>query len=469
MKKKITKKRILLHGVLASLIVTSVLVSVGCGKKATPENLLNDVNKNLKEVKSVSANMNVTAEMEAESQTAGISMDMDVESTKKPAATHMKGSLSFKVSGSDRSTDVEVYAVEEDDELAAYTYANGEWSRSSSEDVENAIDENVFRSIGKANESFEKKEKLVDVNDKECFELEGEVEGKVLSAVIGEGMLNSFDPSGSLIDDEELAKKQIPCTIDIYKDTILPARIHVDLKEIAEEIYGESSGELEVKDYYVEINYHEYDKVDKIKVPGEALEATAGSSSFDFGDNVEDKGDKAGKENTPAKQSKELKEEWNSYTVQINDKVVTLPCKIEELEAAGLVLDTEDTAEDYVVNAGEYELVFFEDTYGNSLMVDMINQTEAPCKVGECLVGGIDVDSYSIGEGGLTVIFPGGIQIGSGEADVLSKYGETDDEYKDENYCSYSWYEDDSYDNRCQIQLETEGKTVNQMTLICHD
>ena len=52
---------------------------------------------------------------------------------------------------------------------------------------------------------------------------------------------------------------------------------------------------------------------------------------------------------------------------------------------------------------------------------------------------------------------------------MLSKYGETDDEYKDENYCSYSWYEDDSYDNRCQIQLETEGKTVNQMTLICHD
>ncbi|BDF34856.1 hypothetical protein CE91St62_29180 [Lachnospiraceae bacterium] len=366
----------------------------------------------------MSANMNVTAEMEAESQTAGISMDMDVESTKKPAATHMKGSLSFKVSGSDMSTDVEVYAVEEDDELAAYTYANGEWSRSSSEDVENAIDENVFRSIGKAHESFEKKEKLVDVNDKECFELEGEVEGKVLSAVIGEGMLNSFDPSGSLIDDKELAKKQIPCTIDIYKDTILPARIHVDLKEIAEEIYGESSGELEVKDYYVEINYHEYDKVDKIKVPGEALEATAGSSSFDFGTSAEDKGDKAdkaGKKNTPAKQSKELKEEWNSYTVQINDKVVTLPCKVEELEAAGLALDTEDTAEDYAVN------------------------------------------------------FPGGIQIGSGEADVLSKYGETDDEYKDENYCSYSWYEDDSYDNRCQIQLETEGKTVNQMTLICHD
>lgn len=463
------KRKLLVSGILVSLILTVVLAAAGCGKKATPENLLADVNKNIKEIKSVSANMNVTAEMSVDSKTAGIVMDMDIDSTRKPAATHMKGSLSFKADGSDMSTDVEVYAVEEDDELAAYTYTRGEWSRTGSDNVDNALDENVFKAISKAHASFEKKDKLVEVNGRDCFELEGKVKGKVLNAVIGEGMLNSFDPSGSMIDEEELGKKTIPCTIDIYKDKVLPARIHVDLKKVAEEIYADVYDKLEVKDYYVEINYLGYDEVEKIKVPKEAREA-AGGSSPDFDDNTGSKEKGNGKkESSPAGQSKELKDEWNSYTVQVNDKVLTLPCKIEDLEAAGLSMDTVNTPEDYIVNAGEYELAFFEDNNGNSIMVDMVNQTDSACKVSECLIGGIQADKYSVEAGELSVIFPGGIQIGDDEAKVLSKYGETDDEYKGESSSDYSWYDDGSFENRCQIIVDAKEKTVSQMTLIRHE
>ena len=60
----------------------------------------------------------------------------------------------------------------------------------------------------------------------------------------------------------------------------------------------------------------------------------------------------------PVAASEDLGDSWKSYTVQINDKVLTFPCAISELEAAGLTLDTDDKTEDYVINADEYELVF---------------------------------------------------------------------------------------------------------------
>ena len=37
-------------------------------------------------------------------------------------------------------------------------------------------------------------------------------------------------------------------------------------------------------------------------------------------------------------------------------------------------------------------------------------------------------------EDGLTVLFPGGITVGTKEADVLAAYGEPTDSYKDEEY-----------------------------------
>ena len=43
----------------------------------------------------------------------------------------------------------------------------------------------------------------------------------------------------------------------------------------------------------------------------------------------------------PAEQSEDLGSDWESYTVQVNDTVVTLPCTIADLEAAGVTLDRE--------------------------------------------------------------------------------------------------------------------------------
>lgn len=459
------RKKFTATATVAALILSVAVSTSGCGKKATPENLLTDMNKNLKKVESVSGNMKMTASMGDDTESAGMSMDVNVESTRKPAATHMEGEITIKYNGADINTPIEAYALVEDDEVATYAKSNEEWTKSTSDDVENAIDINAFEKLSKTHESFKKKDDLVKVNDKECFELTGKIEGKFLEGIMDQDMVNSFGSSGDVLDEEELEKSKIPCTVNIYKDSILPARIHIDLKDLVQKSYADGYANLKVEDYFVEITYFEYDSLKEIKVPKEALEATKGSD-IDT-DNEDDDKDAKSKKAAPAKKSSELKDNWDSYTVQINDKVLTLPCEIKDLEAAGLTLDTEDTPEDYIVNASEYEFVFFRNESGASVMVDMINQTDSPCKIIECMVGGITVNEYDLEDGSLSVIFPGGIQIGGAKADVLAKYGETDDVYSDENFQMYTWNDADldKYYNSCMIQFDAPTETVYEMQM----
>ena len=133
-----------------------------------------------------------------------------------------------------------------------------------------------------------------------------------------------------------------------------------------------------------------------------------------------------------------------------------------------MTLELEYSTKDNLVNAGEYWVEWVMKDNGNEIMVEMINNTDGPLELKDCLVGGISVSSYDVEDGGLTVIFPGGIQIGTAEADVLAAYGEPDDTYEDEEYGnSYYWYADDSYFNGCTIETEAGTGLVESMSLDC--
>ena len=178
-----------------------------------------------------------------------------------------------------------------------------------------------------------------------------------------------------------------------------------------------------------------------------------------------DKSDKTAKTTEPAAASSGLGTSWDSYTVQINDKVLTFPCTKADIEAAGLSMDTEYTAENYVVNANEYELVYFMDANDNEIMAYAINNTDTAMEVKDCLIGGVSVDDYDLENGGLTVIFPGGIQMGASKDAVTGAYGEADDTYDGDSRSMYSWYSDDSYYKSCEIDFDAESGLVCMMTM----
>ena len=178
-----------------------------------------------------------------------------------------------------------------------------------------------------------------------------------------------------------------------------------------------------------------------------------------------DKSDNAAKSTEPAVASGELGTSWDSYTVQINDKVLTFPCTKADIEAAGLSMDTEYTAENYMVNANEYELVYFMDANDNEIMAYAINNTDTAMEVKDCLIGGVSVDDYDLENGGLTVIFPGGLQMGASKDAVTGAYGEADDTYDGDSRSMYSWYSDDSYYKSCEIDFDAESGLVCMMTM----
>ncbi len=161
----------------------------------------------------------------------------------------------------------------------------------------------------------------------------------------------------------------------------------------------------------------------------------------------------------PVKVSEGLGDSWNSFTVQINDTVLAFPCSIEEVESAGLAMDTENTPEDYVINGDDYELVFFDDSASHSLIFVISNNTEEAHVVRECTVNGLYVDDYDIEDGGISIIFPGGIQMGADIETVIEKWGEPQDVYEGDYSDSYQWYDENSL-NYCIVNTEPGEEEV---------
>lgn len=183
-------------------------------------------------------------------------------------------------------------------------------------------------------------------------------------------------------------------------------------------------------------------------------------------DDVDDAGDEDKDSASTAKvtPSGELGEAWDSFTVQINDTVLTFPCSFSDVEGLGLTMDVDSTPEDYVVNKDEYELVFFDDANGHSLMFMACNNTEEAKKVKDCVISGLYVDEYDVEDGNLTIVFPGGVQIGANIDEVIAKWGEPDDVYEGEGSDSYSWYDTDTY-NYCTVNVDQETKKVTVIDL----
>ena len=456
------QKRLMALGITAAM--AAGLLS-GCGTKATPENLLRDMQKNAEKTESALLNFKMDIAMGDGTDDVSLGMDMNMETTTEPEASHGKGTVSISMSGMDFSVETEMYSVQEDGEYVTYTLMEDQWTTEVSDDGEMTGEvDSIADNVEEYADQFELAEDLVTVNDKECFELTGELDGDLFSEMMQTDMTDSL--AGYGIDEEALSDMMFPCTIDIYKDSILPARLYFDMTESMAPLMEDSG--VTVSECYVDMTFMEYDTVEEITVPDEAVSAAEDGSDSGLDlpqdDTYEDESVVTPAE--PAEQSSELGDSWESYTVQVNDTVITLPCTIADLEAAGVKMDTEYTPSDYIVNAGEYELAWFMVDSGDSIMVDMINTGSEPKEVKDCLVGSVYADAYSMTEGGLTVIFPGGIQIGTPEADLLAAYGEADNVYEDEEYGnSYYWYGDDMLVSGFNASIDPETGLVESLSI----
>ncbi len=456
-----------------------LFAAVGCGKKATPQNLLADMQENAKDMKAVEATLKMGMSMSDGSSKMEMGIDIDMESTMDPQELHMDGEIKINISGLDMGTDIEVYQVKEDSEDIMYINLMNEWMRSKTDTAGQTFDfkdMDTMKSLAKLADQFELAEKPVEVEGKECFELTGVITGDIFKDVMNKDFLDSFGV-GELIDEDDIAKMEVPCTIDISREDILPVRMYMDMKDAVGAVGGNELGDVTVDEYYMEILYTSFNKTDKIEVPANVKES-ATNVTEDLEDALEEDLENglgggtgaslgSGEPLQRADQSTELGATWDSYTVEINDKVLTFPCTIADVEEAGIKLDTDYTPLDTVVSAGDYELGFFMDDKGNEVAFEISNSGSADLPLNECLVTGITIGDYDLSYGGLTVVLPGGVQMGMTKEEVLAIYGETEDVYEGETQHMYTWSDPNDFYKYCEIDFDASTGKVVSMVLTC--
>lgn len=264
---------------IASMMAMALIA--GCGKKATPQSLLTDMNKKLKDVKSTEASMLMDMKLSQKGEKAEVKMKMDAETIIKTGESHSEGEISMKVMGQSVSSEVESYVVKEDDEYVNYINQEGKWKKTKvDEDKKAKVSTDLFDEFEKSFEKFKLSEDLVKVNDKECFELKGEVNSEIMKYVLGSDMSKEVDLESYLSDDDDV---KVPCTLSIYKDELLPAKITLDMKDVFSKMKDNAG--MEVGRFKLEVNYDEFNNAKKIKVPKDVLKETEGfGGGLDFDD-----------------------------------------------------------------------------------------------------------------------------------------------------------------------------------------
>lgn len=464
MDRKIKKCRRIVLGIGVFVMTAAFTGCAGDKEPKTAETLLERMEKESGSVKSMKCNLILEAETGNAGSASGVKMDLDMETDRKSEAVHAKGQIEVNVQGGDYTLDTEIYQTEEKDETVSYTNMQNTWSRSPAEDAEIELNPEIAEEI---TEEFDRgalklEEETAEVNGKACYKLTGTVAGDVLEGMADAKMLNSLGLGGRLTEGA-LEQMQLPCEILVYQEELLPARVFVDLKESAAETLG--FGGNEINTYYLDLTIPEYNTAEKVQVP-EKVRTQAKNGPVVTGIDqftAEDVG-----EMDAASKSEALGESWDSYTVQLNDAVVTLPCAAADLEAAGLKMDQSVTAADQTVEIGEYITGYYNDTVGNRLKVTLINPSAETLPVSQCLIGSISVDTKALEAGGLTVQFPGGVQIGSLKEDVLKKYGECEDVFENESVSMYTWHDAEHFFRSCQINFDPDGKVLS-MQMNCQE
>lgn len=264
---------------LVSVMLLSAVVFGGCGKKeVTAESLVKEVNENMEKVKSYTGDMDMKMSMNVSSQ--GVAMDMDmgmqgtIEYTAEPEIVHMKGTMDVSLLG--LSMDMDMYSQVEDDKATVYMCMMNEWMKS-----ETGIDESSIQdmyAIAEDGKDMTLAEETEKIGDREVYVLTSTITGEEFQEIMGV-MENMTEGVG----DMDWSNMQANVTMKIYKDTILPASVSIEMSDSGEGIESEGVT-VKFNNLSVAMNYVDFDSVDSIEIPEEALAAKSVDSENILGE-----------------------------------------------------------------------------------------------------------------------------------------------------------------------------------------
>lgn len=255
---------------LVSVMILSAVVFGGCGKKeVTAESLVKEANENMEKAKSYTGDMDMQMSMGISSE--GVAMDMDmgmqgtIEYTAEPEIVHMKGTVDVSLLGPAMNMDMDIYSQVEDDKTTVYMCMMDEWMKSETGSDESSIQD--MYAIAEDGKDMTLAEETEKIGDREVYVLTSTITGEEFQEIMGV-MENMTEGVG----DMDWSNMQANVTMKIYKDTILPASVSIEMSDSGEGIESEGVT-VKLINLSVVMNYVDFDSVDSIEIPEEALAA----------------------------------------------------------------------------------------------------------------------------------------------------------------------------------------------------
>ncbi|WP_418746172.1 DUF6612 family protein [Frisingicoccus sp.] len=264
---------------LVSVMILSAVVLGGCGKKeVTAESLVKQANENMEKVKSFAGDLDMQMSMNISSE--GVAMDMNmgmtgtIECTSDPDIFHMDGTLSMDLLN--MSMDMDMYTQVDGDKSITYINMMDEWMKSE-ETVEEGGMEDMYTVAGDGKD-MTLAEETEKIGDKEVYVLTSTISGEEFQEIMG-----SMEEMTESLGEVDFSTMEAEVTLKIYKDIVLPASVSIVMSDSGEGI--ESEGVLvKFNNISVVLNYNEFDSIDSITIPEEALSAPSGDEGSILGE-----------------------------------------------------------------------------------------------------------------------------------------------------------------------------------------
>lgn len=352
--------------VILAVAATAIFgLMAGCGKP-TPISISKDVVKAMEKIKSVDGSMELVLNGQmVDVVEAGFSMDLDVEmnmdfqSIVTPeTASYLNMNMSFSALSMDYSTDMESYTVKEDGDYVTYTLAEDTWTKQKienfSSDMDSMVQMNTYSAIADGKLKATLDDSLYKINKKDAYLLHVTMDGDYLN-----DMLSSVgDMFDGLMDDMDFSDVEAEFDIYIYKDANVPAKMEVDLKDMANTLVGDlgEGGSFDVDEYTITIMLNSYNTVEPIKVPDVALRDAVDSDSSSIGDLFGDLEDGIDDEDDDYGSSEAPQNENGDYIIKNYDEdfqaLIGLPENYEHSYSSDSYLYIEDDSDEYNIDLG---------------------------------------------------------------------------------------------------------------------
>ncbi|MBO5460545.1 MAG: hypothetical protein J5983_01945 [Ruminococcus sp.] len=257
------------------LLMTGMILAggaTGCADEITPKKIITAMGENIGGVTSFANDVTVDVKLESVVHITEACMELQMESTLEPKASHAQGTALVRLDDTKLESPMEIYYVTEDGGMATYSSLDQVWTKevSGENNISTGItiDGDFLEKMEEVSDGFSLAEESVELGDKECYEMYGEMTVNDLKGLVGEEMLYGYGlieiPEKDAVD--ELV---IPVIFDVYKDELLPARIFVDMTDEMNVLYEEYGETMNVNDFTIDLKFLDYNQIEPIEVPEE--------------------------------------------------------------------------------------------------------------------------------------------------------------------------------------------------------